>query len=148
MHLFFPHECAGTTAGLCANQCSCHDLSHTLDHSAHVLFLLQFAVFLWVLTYVGAWFNGLTLLILGKVTESLSLHSVHSWFYYGSFFRAPDHRSDIITFSAVLFSCAAGLIGAFSSPLVYERHQVMVTAVVFLLKSCVIAETAKDNLLN
>ncbi len=122
MHLFFPHECAGTTEGLCANQCSCHDLS--LDHSAHVLFFLQFAVFLWVLTYVGAWFNGLTLLILGKVTESLSLHSVHSCFYYGSFFRAPDHRSAIITF---ILSCAAGLIGAFSSPIVYERHQVMVT---------------------
>uniref|UniRef100_A0A671N225 Reticulon n=1 Tax=Sinocyclocheilus anshuiensis TaxID=1608454 RepID=A0A671N225_9TELE len=43
---------------------------------------LKFAVFLWVLTYVGAWFNGLTLLILG-------------------------------------------LIGAFSGPVVYEKHQVM-----------------------
>ncbi|XP_016350497.1 reticulon-1-A-like isoform X3 [Sinocyclocheilus anshuiensis] len=28
---------------------------------------LKFAVFLWVLTYVGAWFNGLTLLILGLI---------------------------------------------------------------------------------
>lgn len=63
--------------------CSCHDLSDTLVHSKHVLFLLQFAVFLWVLTYVGAWFNGLTMLILGKVTESLSLHSVHSCLIMG-----------------------------------------------------------------
>ncbi|XP_016112022.1 reticulon-4-like isoform X1 [Sinocyclocheilus grahami] len=66
---------------------------------------LKFAVFLWVLTYVGAWFNGLTLLILG-------------------------------------------LIGAFSGPIVYETHQVMVTAVVFRLKLCVINETTKGNLLN
>nr|DAA04582.1 TPA_inf: RTN6 [Cyprinus carpio] len=28
---------------------------------------LKFAAFLWVLTYVGAWFNGLTLLILGLI---------------------------------------------------------------------------------
>uniref|UniRef100_A0A8C1YG61 Reticulon n=1 Tax=Cyprinus carpio TaxID=7962 RepID=A0A8C1YG61_CYPCA len=61
---------------------------------------LKFAAFLWVLTYIGAWFNGLTLLILG-------------------------------------------LIGAFSGPIVYERHQVMLTAVVFRLKSCVIDETVK-----
>uniref|UniRef100_A0A8C2GCE6 Reticulon n=1 Tax=Cyprinus carpio TaxID=7962 RepID=A0A8C2GCE6_CYPCA len=61
---------------------------------------LKFAAFLWVLTYIGAWFNGLTLLILG-------------------------------------------LIGAFSGPIVYERHQVMLTAVVLWQKSCVIDETVK-----
>jgi len=29
---------------------------------------IKFGIFLWVMTYVGAWFNGLTLLILGLVT--------------------------------------------------------------------------------
>lgn len=36
-----------------------------------VLVCLQFAVLMWVFTYVGALFNGLTLLILGKSTERL-----------------------------------------------------------------------------
>lgn len=31
---------------------------------------LQFAVLMWILTYVGALFNGLTLLILGKSSFS------------------------------------------------------------------------------
>lgn len=31
-------------------------------------FSLQFAVLMWILTYVGALFNGLTLLILGEET--------------------------------------------------------------------------------
>ena len=31
------------------------------------LFGPQFAVLMWILTYVGAFFNGLTLLILGKI---------------------------------------------------------------------------------
>jgi len=29
---------------------------------------IKFGIFLWVMTYIGAWFNGLTLLILGLVT--------------------------------------------------------------------------------
>uniref|UniRef100_A0A673I7K4 Reticulon n=1 Tax=Sinocyclocheilus rhinocerous TaxID=307959 RepID=A0A673I7K4_9TELE len=41
---------------------------------------LKFAVFLWVLMYVGAWFNGLTLLILGKAIELVSLYTVLSCF--------------------------------------------------------------------
>ncbi|XP_016358934.1 reticulon-4-like isoform X1 [Sinocyclocheilus anshuiensis] len=53
---------------------------------------LKFAVFLWVLTYVGAWFNGLTLLILG-------------------------------------------LIGAFSGPVVYEKHQTPIDQFISTLKS-------------
>ncbi|XP_026080475.1 reticulon-4b isoform X2 [Carassius auratus] len=53
---------------------------------------LKFAVFLWVLTHVGAWFNGLTLLILG-------------------------------------------LIGAFSGPIVYERHQAQIDQFILTLKS-------------
>ncbi|XP_016420323.1 reticulon-4-like [Sinocyclocheilus rhinocerous] len=53
---------------------------------------LKFAVFLWVLMYVGAWFNGLTLLILG-------------------------------------------LIGAFSGPVVYEKHQTPINQFISTLKS-------------
>ncbi|XP_050981881.1 reticulon-4b isoform X3 [Labeo rohita] len=53
---------------------------------------LKFAVFLWVLTYVGAWFNGLTLLILG-------------------------------------------LIGAFSGPVVYEKHQTQIDQFISTLKN-------------
>ncbi|KAK2896279.1 hypothetical protein Q8A67_010767 [Cirrhinus molitorella] len=53
---------------------------------------LKFAVFLWLLTYVGAWFNGLTLLILG-------------------------------------------LLGAFSGPIVYEKHQTQIDQVISTLKS-------------
>lgn len=33
--------------------------------------LFQFAVLMWLLTYVGALFNGLTLLILGELTSEL-----------------------------------------------------------------------------
>merc|ERR1712212_945356 len=29
---------------------------------------IKFGIFLWVMTYIGAWFNGLTLLILGLVS--------------------------------------------------------------------------------
>lgn len=36
------------------------------------LVCLQFAVLMWVFTYVGALFNGLTLLILGKSTKRLT----------------------------------------------------------------------------
>lgn len=28
-------------------------------------FVLQFALLLWVLTYIGSWFNGMTLIIMG-----------------------------------------------------------------------------------
>lgn len=34
--------------------------------------LFQFAVLMWLLTYVGALFNGLTLLILGEVIPILA----------------------------------------------------------------------------
>lgn len=34
---------------------------------------LQFAVFMWILTYVGALFNGLTLVILGEQRENKAL---------------------------------------------------------------------------
>lgn len=38
-----------------------------------VLLVFQFAVLMWLLTYVGALFNGLTLLILGELTSELQL---------------------------------------------------------------------------
>lgn len=38
---------------------------------SRVSFLFQFAVLMWLLTYVGALFNGLTLLILGELTTEL-----------------------------------------------------------------------------
>lgn len=37
-----------------------------LTDSASLSPSLQFAVLMWILTYVGAFFNGLTLLILGE----------------------------------------------------------------------------------
>ncbi|KAK2184172.1 hypothetical protein NP493_277g01000 [Ridgeia piscesae] len=44
-----------------------------LSNHARKLFLvadlvdsLKFGLFLWVLTYIGAWFNGMTLIILGE----------------------------------------------------------------------------------
>lgn len=42
--------------------------------------VFQFAVLMWLLTYVGALFNGLTLLILGEafLTQELSLSSILS----------------------------------------------------------------------
>uniref|UniRef100_A0A3B1JXM3 Reticulon n=1 Tax=Astyanax mexicanus TaxID=7994 RepID=A0A3B1JXM3_ASTMX len=51
---------------------------------------LKFAVFMWILTYVGALFNGLTILILG-------------------------------------------LIGAFSCPIVYEKHQMDISGLILCL---------------
>uniref|UniRef100_A0A8B9H847 Reticulon n=1 Tax=Astyanax mexicanus TaxID=7994 RepID=A0A8B9H847_ASTMX len=53
---------------------------------------LKFAVFMWILTYVGALFNGLTILILG-------------------------------------------LIGAFSCPIVYEKHQTQIDHYVALINN-------------
>lgn len=39
--------------------------------------MLQFAVLMWLLTYVGALFNGLTLLILGEIIPVLAqLHFI------------------------------------------------------------------------
>lgn len=43
------------------SQCDVMTPSHPLRP-----LLLQFAVLMWILTYVGALFNGLTLLILGE----------------------------------------------------------------------------------
>lgn len=40
-----------------------------------VLFFLQLAVVMWLLTYVGAVFNGITLLILGKHHKNKRLFS-------------------------------------------------------------------------
>lgn len=37
--------------------------------------VFQFAVLMWLLTYVGALFNGLTLLILGEITLHQSVNS-------------------------------------------------------------------------
>lgn len=31
---------------------------------------IKFAVVLWILTYLGSWFNGLTLVIIGKFCEA------------------------------------------------------------------------------
>nr|XP_055026620.1 reticulon-4b isoform X3 [Misgurnus anguillicaudatus] len=53
---------------------------------------LKFAVFLWIMTYVGAVFNGLTLLILG-------------------------------------------LIGAFSCPVIYEKHQTEIDQYISMVKN-------------
>ncbi|XP_062864409.1 reticulon-4b [Trichomycterus rosablanca] len=53
---------------------------------------LKFAVFMWILTYIGALFNGLTLLILG-------------------------------------------LVGAFSCPVVYEKHQVQIDHYIALVSN-------------
>jgi len=40
--------------------------------------MFQFAVLMWLLTYVGALFNGLTLLIMGKAAPpTLTKHSHH-----------------------------------------------------------------------
>ncbi|XP_067276717.1 reticulon-4b isoform X3 [Pseudorasbora parva] len=53
---------------------------------------LKLAALLWVFTYIGAWFNGLTLLILG-------------------------------------------LIGAFSGPLTYEKHQTQIDQFISMVRS-------------
>jgi len=37
---------------------------------------IKFGVLLWVFTYVGAWFNGMTLIILGKTTYFLYSYKV------------------------------------------------------------------------
>lgn len=39
--------------------------------------VFQFAVLMWLLTYVGALFNGLTLLILGEVTTAVVPEKQH-----------------------------------------------------------------------
>lgn len=36
---------------------------------------IKFGVIMWVMTYIGAWFNGMTLVILGKCTKSGSNHN-------------------------------------------------------------------------
>lgn len=43
---------------------------------ASSFFLFQFAVLMWLLTYVGALFNGLTLLILGEFALELEAEKV------------------------------------------------------------------------
>lgn len=47
--------------------------THTLSDKTYYVYAFQFAVLMWLLTYVGALFNGLTLLILGEVIPAHSI---------------------------------------------------------------------------
>lgn len=52
---------------------------HRRSRSCANHFIFQFAVLMWLLTYVGALFNGLTLLLMGKERRACSvfLHTLH-----------------------------------------------------------------------
>lgn len=78
---------------------------------------------MWILTYVGALFNGLTLLILGESVPIIPwgcdrTRSSLCWWH-----EAPALKSLTIS------SSSAALIGVFSCPIVYEKHQVSIILV-------------------
>lgn len=52
-----------------------YENSHTIIFWIKWLCVFQFAVLMWLLTYVGALFNGLTLLILGELFYVLLTHT-------------------------------------------------------------------------
>lgn len=62
---------------------------------------VKFALVLWLLTYVGSLFNGLTLVILGKSSLSLQHYSMN-----------------LLTRFYIL-----AVVGLFTLPKVYETHQ-------------------------
>jgi len=81
--------------------------------------LLQFALFLWVLTYIGAWFNGMTLIIIGEKLFSFTQFichfvlfllggcigiSFHKMSWYQLALSFPQHRLPIYTTLCQQFS--------------------------------------------
>lgn len=69
---------------------------------------VKFALILWALTYVGSWFNGLTLVILGNYIA-----------FWENLWRLSLARLIRILYLFFL----VGVIGLFSFPKVYETHQ-------------------------
>lgn len=74
---------------------------------------IKFGVILWVFTYVGAWFNGMTLVILGKWRINLN-----------------QSKTELIIF----YICAA-FVSLFTLPKVYENNKQSIDTHLDLVRS-------------
>lgn len=73
---------------------------------------------MWLLTYVGALFNGLTLLILGEVILTMQYLQLPST-TDDSHVQTKPNLSDIL-----ILRCSSAVVSMFTLPVVYEKHQV------------------------
>ncbi|KAH0622864.1 hypothetical protein JD844_025642 [Phrynosoma platyrhinos] len=97
---------------------------------------LKFAVLMWVFTYVGALFNGLTLLILGEITHvdvlylDISLACMEA-LVCSSCAAFSSGSQAITTFhgffvDTICCNVLRALISLFSIPVIYEKHQAQI----------------------
>lgn len=87
---------------------------------------LKFGVLLWCLTYVGSWFNGMTLIIIGK----------YLFFLFTSCFSECE-RFDI-------FVCfVTGVVALFTLPKIYETNKEQIDQNLALVQAKINEVTAK-----
>jgi len=89
---------------------------------------LKFGVLLWCLTYVGSWFNGMTLIIIGKFSCMMCI----IFFYI-------LYRID----STINLFYLSGVVALFTLPKVYETNQEQIDQNLALVQAKINEITAK-----
>jgi len=89
---------------------------------------LKFGVLLWCLTYVGSWFNGMTLIIIGKFSCILCIILFYILLYIDSTID-PFYLS--------------GVVALFTLPKVYETNQEQIDQNLALVQAKINEITAK-----
>lgn len=59
---------------------------------------IKFGVLLWSLTYVGSWFNGMTLIIIGEDNDISNFCTIISWRIFVPSFQEWSHFSHCLRF--------------------------------------------------
>lgn len=92
---------------------------------------LKFGVLLWCLTYVGSWFNGMTLIIIGKFSCTLYSIAMYS--------LAIVCKIDAMIGLLYLL----GVVALFTLPKVYETNQEQIDQNLALVQAKINEITAK-----
>lgn len=88
---------------------------------------LKFGVLMWCLTSVGSWFNGMTLIIIGKIIPSMRAY-IPTWIWLSQRIRA-------------LF--IPGVVALFTLPKIYETNQEQIDQNLALVQAKINEITAK-----
>jgi len=91
---------------------------------------LKFGVLLWCLTYVGSWFNGMTLIIIGKFSCILCI----IYLYLTTIYRID---------STINLFYLSGVVALFTLPKVYETNQEQIDQNLSLVQAKINEITAK-----